>query len=145
MKEEILPEFFRHFWIRRMALDRRNYKQLVETTVSLANKVGPAEILQRIVEGLKDENEFFRKMVVETTESVVKDYGIADVDDRLEKQLIDGLIFAFQEQQTDDSEVMLDGFGVVVNALGLRMKPYLPQVYHHHLHPHPHRPSLYPL
>ena len=39
IRHEILPEFFRNFWVRRMALDRRNYKQLVETTVELANKV----------------------------------------------------------------------------------------------------------
>lgn len=39
VRAEILPEFFRCFWVRRMALDRRNYRQLVETTVELANKV----------------------------------------------------------------------------------------------------------
>lgn len=39
IRTEILPEFFRNFWVRRMALDRRNYRQLVETTVELANKV----------------------------------------------------------------------------------------------------------
>lgn len=42
IRHEILPEFFRNFWVRRMALDRRNYRQLVETTVELANKVGQA-------------------------------------------------------------------------------------------------------
>ena len=40
VRREILPEFFRSFWVRRMALDRRNYRALVETTVALANKVG---------------------------------------------------------------------------------------------------------
>lgn len=39
IRNDILPEFFRNFWVRRMALDRRNYRQLVETTVELANKV----------------------------------------------------------------------------------------------------------
>jgi splicing factor 3B subunit 1 len=39
IKTEVLPEFFRCFWQRRMALDRRNYRALVETTVALANKV----------------------------------------------------------------------------------------------------------
>ena len=39
VRTEILPEFFRAFWVRRMALDRRNYRQLVETTVALAQKV----------------------------------------------------------------------------------------------------------
>ena len=39
IKKEILPDFFRYFWVRRMALDQRNAKPLVETTVELANKV----------------------------------------------------------------------------------------------------------
>merc|ERR1712134_22924 len=43
-------------------------------------------------------------------------------------QLIDGILYAFQEQASDDTEAMLSGFGVVVNALGLRTKPYLPQI-----------------
>lgn len=34
-----------------------NYKQLVDTTVELARKVGGAEIVQRIAEDLKDNNE----------------------------------------------------------------------------------------
>jgi hypothetical protein len=43
IRAEVLPEFFRCFWQRRMALDRRNYRALVETTVEVANKVrGPA-------------------------------------------------------------------------------------------------------
>jgi hypothetical protein len=39
VKTEVLPEYFRAFWQRRMALDRRNYRALVETTVSLAQRV----------------------------------------------------------------------------------------------------------
>jgi splicing factor 3B subunit 1 len=41
IRAEILPDFFRNFWVRRMALDRRNYRQLVETTTELALKVRP--------------------------------------------------------------------------------------------------------
>jgi len=36
-----------------MALDRRNYRQVVETTVELAQKAGVAEIVGRIVNDLK--------------------------------------------------------------------------------------------
>jgi splicing factor 3B subunit 1 len=43
-------------------LDRRNYKQLVETTVELANKVGSAEMINTIVRDLKDESEPYRKV-----------------------------------------------------------------------------------
>lgn len=127
IKEEILPEFFKHFWVRRMALDKRNYKQLVETTVELANKVGVSEIVGRIVNDLKDESEPYRKMVMETIENVVSNLGAADIDPRLEELLIDGILYAFQEQTVEDV-VMLNGFGTVVNALGLRIRPYLEQI-----------------
>jgi splicing factor 3B subunit 1 len=128
VKESILPEFFRHFWVRRMALDRRNYKQVVETTVELANKVGCSEVVGRVVDDLKDESEPYRKMVMETVELIIQNLGASDIDTRLEEQLVDGIIYAFQEQASDDTQVMLSGFGTVVNALGERMKPYLPQV-----------------
>ncbi|XP_064118804.1 splicing factor 3B subunit 1-like isoform X1 [Macrobrachium nipponense] len=127
IKEEILPHFFKHFWNHRMALDRRNYRQLVDTTVEIANKVGASEIVNRIVDDLKDENEQYRKMVMETIEKIMANLGAADIDSRLEEQLIDGILYAFQEQTTEDV-VMLNGFGTIVNALGSRVKAYLPQI-----------------
>ena len=129
VRNEILPEFFRNFWVRRMALDRRNYKQVVETTVELKGKVGCAEVVARVSDDLKDESEPYRRMVMETVEHVIQDLGAADIDERLEEQLIDvGSSTLLQEQASDDTEAMLSGFGVVVNALGLRTKPYLPQI-----------------
>ncbi|RZC41331.1 SF3b1 and/or CTD domain containing protein [Asbolus verrucosus] len=127
IKEEILPQFFKHFWNHRMALDRRNYRQLVDTTVEIANKVGASEIINRIVDDLKDENEQYRKMVMESIEKIMGNLGAADVDSRLEEQLIDGILYAFQEQTTEDV-VMLNGFGTIVNQLGKRVKAYLPQI-----------------
>ena len=54
IREKILPDYFRCFWIRRMAIERRNYKQLIETTVELGRKVGVIEIVEKIYKGLKD-------------------------------------------------------------------------------------------
>ncbi|XP_064455302.1 splicing factor 3B subunit 1-like isoform X2 [Ornithodoros turicata] len=127
IKEEVLPHFFKHFWNHRMALDRRNYRQLVDTTVEIANKVGAAEMVNRVVDDLKDENEQYRKMVMETIEKIMGNLGATDIDSRLEEQLIDGILYAYQEQTTEDM-VMLNGFGTIVNALGKRVKPYLPQI-----------------
>lgn len=127
IKEEVLQHFFRHFWNHRMALDRRNYRQLVDTTVEIANKVEAAEIITRIVDDLKDENEAYRKMVMETIEKIMTNLGASQIDSRLEEQLIDGILYAFQEQTTEDM-VMLNGFGTIVNTLGKRVKPYLPQI-----------------
>ncbi|XP_039290962.1 LOW QUALITY PROTEIN: splicing factor 3B subunit 1 [Nilaparvata lugens] len=127
IKDEILPHFFKHFWNHRMALDRRNYRHLVDTTVEIANKVGASEIINRVVDDLKDENEQYRKMVMESIEKTMGNLGAADIDSRLEEQLIDGILYAFQEQTTEDV-VMLNGFGTIVNQLGKRVKPYLPQI-----------------
>lgn len=125
--DEILPHFFKHFWNHRMALDRRNYRQLVDTTVEIANKVGASEIINRIVDDLKDDNEQYRKMVMESIEKILANLGAADIDSKLEEALIDGILYAFQEQTTEDV-VMLNGFGTIVNQLGKRVKPYLPQI-----------------
>lgn len=84
VREAVLDEFFRCFWVRRMAGDKRNYKQLVDTTIEIATKVGGAEILERIIPGLKDQNEPYRKMVMETVEKIVASLGVADVNNRLE-------------------------------------------------------------
>jgi splicing factor 3B subunit 1 len=139
IRTEILPEFFRNFWIRRMALDRRNYNQVIETTEELANKVGCSDVISRIVDDLKDDSEPYRRMVMETVRKVLQNLGAGDIDERLEERLIDGILYAFQEQAVDASvagssnigregQVMLDGFGTVVVALGERCKPYLKQI-----------------
>jgi len=127
IRQEILPDFFKHFWVRRMALDRRNSKQLVETTLELAKKVGVAIVVSKIVEDLRDDSEPYRKMVMETIDAVISALGASDVDQRLEEQLIDGILNAFQDQVMEDP-IMLNGFSTVVNSLGVRCKPYIPQI-----------------
>ena len=129
LKENVLSEFFKSFWVRRLSLDKRNYQSVVSTTVDLGQKVGVSEIVDRIVKNLKDESESYRKMTLETIEKVVASLGAADIGERLEEQLVDGLLFSFQEQSDSATDlVMLNGFGTVVNALGTRCKPYLPQI-----------------
>jgi splicing factor 3B subunit 1 len=164
VRAEIVPEFFKHFWERRMALDRRNYRQLVETTVEIARSVGAAPVTEALVVGLKDESEPYRRMVAEAfdrmfsqtshlrlrTENLSEDaeaavaaggggaaarrvVGGADVSGLgadLERQLVDGLQFAFQEQSEESTKargpnVFLQAFGNVLVALGERAAPYL--------------------
>jgi len=67
----------------------------VETTVVIAGRVGGAEIVGRLVDELKDENEGFRRVVLETIERIVKEFGVADVDAKLEEKLLEGVLFAF--------------------------------------------------
>lgn len=88
IKHDILPDFFTAFWVRRMALDRRNYRQVVETTVELAEKASVTEIVGRVVNELKDEAEPRRKMVMEAITKVVEKLGASDIDERLEVRLV---------------------------------------------------------
>jgi len=128
VREKIMPEYFKCFWVKKMALDKRNYRQLVDTTVEIATKVGGAEIIGTIVTHLKDENEPYRKMVMETIERIASTLGVADVGNRLEMQLMDGILHAFHEQTSDDTQIMLNGFGTIVNCLAQRSKPYFSQI-----------------
>ena len=84
VKETIMPPFFEHFWNRAMSIDKKNAKQLIETTVEIASKVGGAEIIQRVVNDLKDENEPYRKMALETIEKIVSTLGVSDIKFELE-------------------------------------------------------------
>lgn len=127
LKSHVLDDFFSNFWVRRVALDKRNYRSVVETTCDLGQKTGVSEILERIVVNLKDESEAYRKMTVETIEKLVASLGAADIGERLEERLIDGILHSFQEQSVEDI-VVLNAFGSCVNALGTRTKPYLQQI-----------------
>ena len=124
VRNDIKDDFFNAFWDRRIALERKNHKQLIETTVEIANKIGGGEIIEMVHLNLKDESEPFRKMTLECIEKIVTTLGVADINTRLESLLIDGLLFTFQET-SDDANLVLTGFGAVVQGLGLRVKPYV--------------------
>lgn len=131
VRNMILPDFFRCFWIRRMAFDRRNHRLVVDTTLEIAIKVGGSHVLDRLVGGLKDESEPFRRMVVETIGNVAAELGLSDVDTALEQRLIDGMLWAFQEygnSGADESPVVLNALCTVVEKLNTRAKPYLNQI-----------------
>jgi len=54
--------------------------------------------------------------------------GVADIDNRLEQLLMEGMLYAFQEQASDDTLTMLNGFGTVINCLGHRAKAYISDI-----------------
>lgn len=67
-------------------------------------------MIARVVDDLKDENELYRKMVMETIENIVALMGANDIDARLEEQLIDGIVYAFQEQTQEVCKISLHSF-----------------------------------
>ena len=45
---------------------------------------------------------------------MVQNLGAGDIDIKLEEQIVDGMLYAFQEQTTDETQVILCGFATVV-------------------------------
>ncbi|KAJ2634225.1 Splicing factor 3B subunit 1, partial [Coemansia sp. RSA 1694] len=127
---DVVPEFFRGFWVRRAALDRRQRHAVVDATAELAAKVGGAAIVARLVLPLKDDAPALRAMAMDAVARIVRALGAMDIDGRAEELLMDAALYAFQEQQEPgaDARAVLDGFGAVVAALGTRAKPYLQQI-----------------
>ena len=128
IRAEILGPFFKNFWVVRNAIDKRNSQQLVDTTIELSRKVGGSKVIEKLVPDLKDGNEPFRRMVMETIRQIVEIHGVSTIDSRMEELLIDGMLYSFQEQSSDDASVILKGFGAISQALGIRLKPYLSQI-----------------
>jgi splicing factor 3B subunit 1 len=128
IRVDVLGPFFRHFWVVRNSLDRKNSNQLVETTISISKKIGGVDILDKIIPDLKDASEPYRRMVLETVSKLIEIHGVNGVDARMEELLIDGLVYSFQEQVSEDTGTVLNAFGLIGSSLGIRMKPFLPQI-----------------
>lgn len=62
------------------------------------------------MDDLKDDNEQYRKMVMESIEKILANLGAADIDSKLEEALIDGILYAFQEQTTEVSITLIKLF-----------------------------------
>jgi len=67
-------------------------------------------------------------MVCETIDRIITEQSVSDISNRLEEQLMDGILYSFQEQVSDDTQTEINSFGTIVSALSVRCKGYLPQI-----------------
>ncbi|CBH18212.1 splicing factor 3B subunit 1, putative [Trypanosoma equiperdum] len=130
IRNVILRPFFEGFWtIRRVAADRKTAGILIDTTVGIARRIGSTEILQYLVQDMKDENEHFQRMVVETVRRVIANVGAVGVPDTLVALLMDGAIAAVKQDETGLNRVVMEGLATICNALGTRLKRHLRQIF----------------
>lgn len=125
--KEIVQPFFQAFWNRRTASDSQQLGRLVvAATAQLATQFEFLDILEHIVYFSKDENENLRRLSLEAIHRMMSSGSdnLIGIDSQLETRLVDGILFAFQEQ-TVQHRVYLNAFGVVVGTLGGRLKPYV--------------------
>lgn len=64
-------------------------------------------------------------MVCETIDLIITNVGASDIDTRLEELLMDGILYAFQEQTSDDSAAVLNAFGIFPPFFLFSSLPYI--------------------
>lgn len=127
-KSGIVESFFKNFWSRRVALDKKITNLCINACYALSLKVGTVQVILSILPSLKDESEPYRRMGLETSDKVLTALGSFDLDDRTINRLLDGLLFCFQQQHLENKQsnaIVLNGFGNILNNLGIRVKPHI--------------------
>lgn len=124
---ELYKPLFKYFWNRRTATDNRVfYKLVVSATTELALKLDYLRMIDNLIVFTKDSNEQLRKMAVDTIYKIIsaKPSEFIGTDPQFEARIVDGVLFAFQEQ-TQQNKVYLNGLSTVANTLGIRLKPHM--------------------
>lgn len=128
LKSNISESFFKNFWSRRVALDKKITDLCINACYALSLKIGTLEVILAVLPSLKDESEPFRKMSLEASEKVLTSLGCFDLDDKTVNRLLDGLLYCFQHQHLENKQtnsIILNGFGNILNNLGIRVKPHI--------------------
>ncbi|CAN3480982.1 U2 snRNP component Hsh155p [Diutina catenulata] len=128
--QQLILPFTKRFWTRRIASERGYFiKMVTDATSTLAYRFGFAEVLDLILPHAKDANELMRRLSMEAIEKMASNHPeeLVLLGSRLEYRLIDGVVYAFQEQK-DPQQVYLRAFTSVAVALGKRLEPHIEQI-----------------
>jgi splicing factor 3B subunit 1 len=128
---EIVGAFFKNFWSRRVALDKKITHLCINTCYSLSLKIGTSSVITAILPSLRDDSEPYRRMTLEASDRILTELGTFDLDDKTVNRLLDGLLYSFQHQNLENKQaslVILNGFANILNNLGFRVKPYVMQI-----------------
>ncbi|KAK6589803.1 splicing factor [Cryptosporidium xiaoi] len=128
IKNTYLVPFFGQFWTPRNSMDKKVYKQIINTTHVISKRVGTEPIIENLVLFLRDSSETFRRMTLEAIRKVLSDRKTTlTLEQKLEKLLVDGILYIFQENVNDDDKIV-DDVGEILRTLGKRSKQYLSQI-----------------
>lgn len=126
-KNKILNVFFQNFWTRRIALDSSQVSRLVvDTTALMAKKLEVPAFLEKLTPLAKDPNEGLRRMACDAINKILtlSPESVMEIDADQETRLVDGVLFAFQEQKQAHPAYLLS-FGTVCKVLGMRLQPHI--------------------
>lgn len=124
---QILEPFFKSFWNRRVATDSEQLSRLVvDASKELAKRFSIAEVIGMIVPLTKDANESLRLMAADAINKIAlaSPEAFLAFEDRLSDTLLDGVLYAFQEQR-HTHPAYLASVASVCKALNNRIRPHL--------------------
>lgn len=128
LNSEFDRAFFKNFWSRRVAIDRKLNVLCINSCYALSLKIGVSKIVVAILPSLKDESEAYRRMCLEALDKVITTFGSFDLDDKTVTRLINGLLYCFQHQNLENKHanlIVLNGFANILIKLGVRSSPHL--------------------
>lgn len=128
VESNIIEPFFKNFWARRIAIDKKFKNLCINACYALSLTIGSEEVILSILPSLKDESEPFRRMALEVSDRVLESLGSFDLDDKTITRLLNGLLYCFQHQTLDNKAlnlIVLNGFANILNNLGIRSKEHI--------------------
>eukprot|EP00796_Vickermania_ingenoplastis_P004646 gene4647-3349_t len=126
----LLEPFFSGFWkVQRLAADRKTSALLLSATVAMARKVGSVPILMKLAADMKDDNEFFQRLVMSGVRRVVSAVGLEEAKTDLCYQLLERTVSAVKQDEDGVNRVAIDTLASICNALGKRLRDFLDLVY----------------
>ncbi|KAM9898484.1 hypothetical protein OXX69_009850 [Metschnikowia pulcherrima] len=129
-RRQIIAPFLQSFWNRRIASDSSQLSRLVvDATVSVAKNLDVPILLEKLTPFAKDANENLRRMACDAINKILVKCpeSIVELVIDFDANLVDSLLFAFQEQRMPHP-VYLQAFGSACRVLGLRFSPQIPIV-----------------
>ena len=125
IRNTILQRFLEGFWtLRRLSAERKTSIALMDTTVDIAKKIGSSELLDQLGPDMKDENDSFQRMVVETVTKLVQSVGTERLTETSVSKLMDGAISALQLDVTGCNRTLMEGLAAVCKSLGARLRRF---------------------
>ncbi|CCH60465.1 hypothetical protein TBLA_0C06730 [Henningerozyma blattae CBS 6284] len=126
--DDILPQFFEFFWIRRISLDKTLVNLVIYSTVKLATKIDPQIILENLLLPMRDDSESLRIMSIRAMNKVLRLDLNSSLNERLRTRMIDTLLIAFQDQTLNNDRSIFNCFKTVCKCLKKDIQPFLPPI-----------------
>ena len=127
IRTALLKSYFEGFWIRHASVDRKEYRQLIDTTTDIAKKVGCSDVIDYLLPEMNDADPSFQKMVLDCVQKLMEAVGTIDLTQEQVQRLVSATLEAFGNG-TSDAVVVVNTLDAVCNGLGQRLQSHVTDI-----------------